>query len=269
MAAVLSVPEGPTMPTAIPFSRKALAAFLLSLLAPACVLFALISRTDLLLLAAILCGFLAFVLGAWGGIEITRSAGRFRGQTLALLGMLFPAAGAYFGVLFVPAVWGVQERTARSRVVSQFKQIAIALHCYIDAHDGRLPPAFLCDREGRPLLSWRVLILPYLNEQALYDEFHLDEPWDSPHNLALLPRLPQAYVPPSCLPVKPRIGPHSTFYQVFTGKGTAFEAPRGCTFTGASARVTRRPSCLSRRGKRSPGANRSIWCTRPTGPCRR
>jgi hypothetical protein len=67
---------------------------------------------------------------------------------------------------------------------------------YHDAH-GRLPPAVVYGKDGKPLYSWRVLLLPYLDEQELYQQFQLDEPWDSPHNLQLLPRMPGFYAPPS------------------------------------------------------------------------
>lgn len=70
-----------------------------------------------------------------------------------------------------------------------------------------------------PLLSWRVAILPYVEEEALYREFHLDEPWDSPHNLSLLDRMPSVYRSPGDQPPQP----HMTFYRVFVGPGTAFE----------------------------------------------
>ena len=104
-------------------------------------------------------------------------------------------------------------------------RIAAALHGYADDHGGRLPPAALCDEGGRPPHSWRVLILPYLGEQACYDEFRLDEPWDSPRNLALLSRMPAAYAPPSGLAFGVRAGPHTTFYQAFVGEGTASASP--------------------------------------------
>src|SRR5205814_1696406 len=61
------------------------------------------------------------------------------------------------------------------------KQLAGALDKYHEKH-GSYPPAALCDGEGRPVLSWRVALLPYLGEEALYNEFKLDEPWDSLHN---------------------------------------------------------------------------------------
>ena len=56
-----------------------------------------------------------------------------------------------------------------------------------------MPPAFLADKQGKPLLSWRVALLPYLGQQDLYQRFHVDEPWDSPHNRQLLPLIPNVY----------------------------------------------------------------------------
>jgi hypothetical protein len=81
--------------------------------------------------------------------------------------------------------------------------------------------------DGAPLLSWRVLILPYIEQGNLYKRFHLDEPWDSPNNLALLSAMPRVYAPPPDLPASVRAGPSGTFYQVFVGEGTAFEGPQG------------------------------------------
>ena len=72
------------------------------------------------------------------------------------------------------------------------KQIGLAIHNYIAVHDS-FPPAFTQDKAGKPLLSWRVLILPYLEQDALFKEFHLDEAWDSPHNKALIARMPVTY----------------------------------------------------------------------------
>lgn len=115
---------------------------------------------------------------------------------------------------------------------NNLKQIAFALHNYADSHGGRLPPAALCDERGRPLHSWRVLILPYIEEDDLFKRFRLQEPWDSPHNLALLPRMPRVYSAPRALPVKARADPSSTFYQVFVGKGTAFESTEGLLLPG-------------------------------------
>jgi len=113
-------------------------------------------------------------------------------------------------------------------VVSQsnLKQIVLGLLNYHDTH-GRFPPAVVQGKDGRLLYSWRVLMLPYLEEDSLYQEFHRDEPWDSPHNLPLLTRMPRIFAAPRDEGQK--IQPGNTFYQVFVGPGTAFENPRGAS----------------------------------------
>jgi hypothetical protein len=95
---------------------------------------------------------------------------------------------------------------------------ALAIHCY-ESVNGHLPPAAVKDKQGHPLYSWRVLILPYLEEDNLYEQFHLDEPWDSPHNLTLLEKMPKFYDSP----FGGRDGNGMTRYQVPVGPGTILE----------------------------------------------
>jgi hypothetical protein len=99
--------------------------------------------------------------------------------------------------------------------VNNLKQMALAFHNYHDAN-GHFP-IDIVDKDGKPLLSWRVAILPYLEEIQLYNEFKLDEPWDSANNKKLVEKLPKIYAP---VRVKAKAG--ETFYQVFTGKDAAF-----------------------------------------------
>lgn len=94
------------------------------------------------------------------------------------------------------------------------------MHNYQD-QQGRLPPAVVYGEYGRPLYSWRVLLLPYIEQQELYKRFHLDEPWDSAHNIRLLELMPGTYAPPPGK--KSRIPAYHTVYHVFVGEGTAFE----------------------------------------------
>src|SRR6266699_4528907 len=101
----------------------------------------------------------------------------------------------------------------------------MAMQNYAGTH-GTLPPAAVRSKDGKPLLSWRVAVLPFIEGDALYKEFHLDEPWDSEHNKKLLEKMPRTYAP---LNVEPK--PGMTFFQVFTGKGTPFEDPEGNKFT--------------------------------------
>ena len=76
----------------------------------------------------------------------------------------------------------------RAQSINNLKQLGLAMHIYHDVNK-TLPPA-VHSKDGKPLLSWRVLVLPYIEEDKLYREFHLDEPWDSPHNKKLLSRMP-------------------------------------------------------------------------------
>lgn len=113
---------------------------------------------------------------------------------------------------------------ARIQSANNLKITVLAMCNYADEHKSSLPPAAIRDSDGRPLLSWRVLLLPYLEQQILFNEFKLDEPWDSPHNLRLLNRMPKVYA----VPVQDEKTLKSlTHYQVFVGPGTAFEGPTG------------------------------------------
>jgi len=84
-----------------------------------------------------------------------------------------------------------EEAARRASSSNQLKQIGIAMHNYLDVHKS-FPGAAKC-KDGKRLLSWRVLILPFVEQQALYEQFHLDEPWDSEHNRKLIPRMPDVY----------------------------------------------------------------------------
>lgn len=101
---------------------------------------------------------------------------------------------------------------------SDFKQIILAMQNYNDART-----RFPVDRsgaDGTPLLSWRVLILPYLEQQNLYSQFHLNEPWDSPHNLSLLEFMPDVFRS-SGDPTDSM----TTSVMHFSGPGAPFSAP--------------------------------------------
>ena len=84
--------------------------------------------------------------------------------------------------LLLPATRNARTPALRVQCANHVKQIALALHSY-EAEYGSLPPAYTVDSEGRPLHSWRTLILPYLEEQTLYDSIDLSKPWNDPVNL--------------------------------------------------------------------------------------
>ena len=102
------------------------------------------------------------------------------------------------------------------RSENNLKQIALAFHNSADTYGGSLPNN-ISSADGKPLLSWRVQILPYIEEGNLYNQFKLDEAWDSDNNKKLIAKLPKIYGP---IRVKAKEG--ETFYQVFTGEKAPF-----------------------------------------------
>ena len=115
-----------------------------------------------------------------------------------------------------------REAARRAQCVNNLKQIGLAMHNYASANDAFPAPANT-GKQGKALLSWRVAILPYIEQQGLYNKFKLDEPWDSPHNIALLKEMPSLYICPS----RAAGEPFTTTYQVFTGNGALFEDGKG------------------------------------------
>lgn len=97
----------------------------------------------------------------------------------------------------------------RRKEVLNLRQIGLGLHNYESAHE--FLPNNISDKDGKPLLSWRVAILPYVDQAELFRKFKLDEPWDSEHNKKLIPQMPKLYAVPT------REAPAGqTYYQVFT-----------------------------------------------------
>jgi hypothetical protein len=110
-------------------------------------------------------------------------------------------------------------RAERSREsLKNLSQIGFALHDYHDQHK-QFPPWAACNQDGKPLLSWRVLILPFLQQGALFAQFKLDEPWDSAHNRKLLNKMPAVFAAPGIKTKEPGL----TYYQGFVGQGAGWE----------------------------------------------
>jgi prepilin-type processing-associated H-X9-DG protein len=228
-----------TGPGAIPgvvprTSGRAIASLVLGLFSLVCCLFT---------------GIPAIVLGSLGLVDIKEGRGAVTGKGMAISGIVLGSVGSTIVAipiiivliaLLLPAVQaareaarrsqtvnnlkqvGVAETARRSQCMNNLKQIGIAMASYQSVH-GVYPPATTTDPQGKPLLSWRVLLLPYLDQQALYQQFHLDEPWDGPHNKLLLSRIPPAFQCPSF----PLTGTVDSTYQVLIGPGTMFEKAEG------------------------------------------
>ena len=109
------------------------------------------------------------------------------------------AASVCVGVVVLIWYWNAvkSNRSAALHNLSmgRMKLINLAMLSYENSQ-GAFPPRAIFDKSGKPLLSWRVQILPYIEEARLYEEFHRDEPWDSDHNKKLIPRMPKIYAAP-------------------------------------------------------------------------
>jgi Protein of unknown function (DUF1559)/Domain of unknown function (DUF4190) len=135
-------------------------------------------------------GIPAIIFGILGLGDINNPKKHLSGKGLAISGIVMGSLGAILILpailmaLLLPAVQAAREAARRAQCVNNIKQIGLAMHNYVSAYDC-FPPAAIYDEDGKPLLSWRVLVLPYLGQGPLYSKFHLDEPWDSPNNKPL------------------------------------------------------------------------------------
>jgi Protein of unknown function (DUF1559) len=126
------------------------------------------------------------------------------------------------GTVYV--IWSAMSKVqqARTNVISNnnLMQMGLAAHDQAQTQNGSFlfTPDVRKDRTGKPLLSWRVALLPYIGEDGLYRQFRLDQPWDSPHNSGLINRMPKVYEHPG----ESGARPGETVYQVFTGGNTLF-----------------------------------------------
>lgn len=123
--------------------------------------------------------------------------------------------------MLLPAVHELRSGASSSRSANNMKQIGLAMHNMHDAY-GQFPGAAICDKDGKPLLSWRVHILPYIEQENLYRQFKLDEPWDSPNNKPLVEKMPAIYANP-----RVETKPGMTVYKVFVGKDAMFDWKAG------------------------------------------
>jgi hypothetical protein len=142
---------------------------------------------------------------------------------LGALLIAMTVAGAVLGFMGILALRGI-ERSREMESMNNMKQMGIALHNYHDVLT-RFPPPYSVDSAGKPLLSWRVYILPYIEQDNLYKQFHLNEPWDSPHNKTLIPLMPKIYQSPQTRSKKTLPVGH-TCYLAVVGAETMFPPDR-------------------------------------------
>ena len=119
--------------------------------------------------------------------------------------------------LALPAIESARAAGRRAQASNNLKQIALALINY-ETTNNHFPSAYSSDKTtGKPLLSWRVAILPFIDEQGLYEKFHLDEPWNSPNNSKLIAQMPKVYRSPAS-----QLKPGMTNYLTFRDKDSVF-----------------------------------------------
>jgi prepilin-type processing-associated H-X9-DG protein len=106
-----------------------------------------------------------------------------------------PTIGVLTGLL-LPAVQAAREAARRMQSQNNEKQLMLSILNY-ESTFKRFPSRATKAKDGKPLLSWRVAILPYIEQNALYQQFHLDEPWDSDHNSQLIDRMPATFKHPN------------------------------------------------------------------------
>jgi len=140
-------------------------------------------------IGCLLCPFAAIGFGIAG----LKTEGRLYAWIGLVLSLLYALTVIVFLVISIPQA---REEARRMQCSSHTKGILLAFHNYSDTH-GALPPLYTVDEEGKPLHSWRVLILPFLEQQDLYNQIRLDEPWDSEYNKQFHDRMSCYYQCPS------------------------------------------------------------------------
>ena len=143
----------------------------------------------------------------------------------------------------------VKPGVAPRPVATQLKQLGLAVHNYLSAMN--VMPRNITDKAGKPLLSWRIHLLPYLEQEALYRQFKLDEPWDSEHNKALIAKMPKVFAVDANDEKN-----HTSALRPFEGKGAAWEA-------GKDLRVSHFTDGLSNTLMLVEAADAEIW-TKPS-----
>jgi hypothetical protein len=131
------------------------------------------------------------------------------------------------GVDYLAALLKARGKAQEIETSNNLKRIALAMHIWHDTYE-RFPTQ-TGDPKGQSKLSWRVHILPFIEQQDLYKQFKLDEPWDSPANKPLLEKMPNIYRNPRFQTKEEK--PTTTYFLGIVGDGGIFSVPGGATLT--------------------------------------
>lgn len=142
-------------------------------------------------------GLFGIILGIIALVQIGGSNGAQKGTGLAITGMLLSFLFSLLVpvAMLLPAVGAVRQAARRTQTMNNMRQIQLAQLNYESAYQ-KFP-----SNDGG--LSWRVHILPFIEQNHLYDQFRTDEPWDSAHNLSLLDQMPEVYDSPGAEALEP------------------------------------------------------------------
>lgn len=160
-----------------------------------------------------------------------RGSGSSTGVTIAIVAaavaipMLLLCMGILVALL-LPAVQSAREAARRMQCSNNLKQISLAILNYESTYKC-LPPAYTVDANGKPLHSWRTLLLPYMEQQAIYSQIDLSKPWDDPVNLPFS----RIVIPTYACPSGHTDSPEKTCYQVVVDPTTAFIGPKSLRFS--------------------------------------
>ena len=181
------------------------------------------------------------------GVETTKSGSQVtldvkRPETL-------DTAGARIVSVLTQSVMEARAAARRAKQMNNLRQVCIAMLMYHEVQHN-FPPAVI-EKDGKPLLSWRVAILPYVGEDALYKQFHLNEPWDSPRNLEVAKKMPSILQSPD----SPNDG--KTQIMLFTGKGTAFDGGKKIRMDDIRDGASNTILCVE------AGADKAVLWTKP------
>ena len=151
------------------------------------------------------------------------------------IGIIFVLIVLGVGLLFLTNVDHSRSVYTGGRLICEhnFKKIGLALLNY-EKEYGELPPACTVDANGKPLHSWRTLLLPYLDEQKLYDSIDLDKPWNDPINQKAARTTPRCY---ACVKRPAKLG--NTYYQAVLSERSAFQKLKSHSLK----EITDEPSC--------------------------
>lgn len=178
------------------------------------------------------------VFSVWGALTISLLCKWWKESKFLIAKLIHCSLGlvllSFIGLFLIPTILIVATMFAvgstSMQVSDKLRSIVVAMHNY-DADFGHLPPVANLSADNTPLLSWRVHLLPYLGKEELYQQFHLDESWDSLHNITLLPLMPDCYR----MPKYGRAAPVGyTYFQLLVGPEALFEMGKQRSLAEAS-----------------------------------